>query len=99
MFVIDIRVILHPDDLERGGGAGGAVVAGSAITPSIEPATLPLRWVSASVLVVLALRGAATAVHQYRRRQTTARADDRPPLTPARACTGLLAPTMVNPMT
>lgn len=75
-----------------------AVTGGSTITPLIEPVMLPLRWTSASVLIVLALWSGATAIRQYRKQQTAIRTD-RTPLTPVRAYVGLLAITMMNPMT
>ncbi|MFE6040728.1 LysE family transporter [Streptomyces sp. NPDC056452] len=75
-----------------------AVVGGSTITPLIEPVMLPLRWASASVLIVLALWGGATGIRQFRRRHAAARTDTAP-LTPARAYAALLAITMMNPMT
>ncbi|WP_329579903.1 LysE family transporter [Streptomyces sp. NBC_01361] len=75
-----------------------AVTGGSTITPLIEPVMLPLRWTSASVLIVLALWSGATAIRQYRKQQTATRTD-RTPLTPVRAYVGLLAITMMNPMT
>lgn len=75
-----------------------AVTGGSTITPLIEPVLLPLRWASASVLIVLALWSGATATRQFRKQQTTTRTD-KTPLTPVRAYAALLAITMMNPMT
>ncbi len=75
-----------------------AVTGGSTITPLIEPVLLPLRWASASVLIVLALWGGVTGIRQFRKQQTAIRTD-KTPLTPVRAYVGLLAITMMNPMT
>ncbi|MGZ2355373.1 LysE family translocator [Streptomyces sp. 372A] len=75
-----------------------AVTGGSTITPLIEPVLLPLRWASASVLIMLALWGGVTGVRQFRKRQSAIRTD-KTPLTPVRAYAGLLAITMMNPMT
>ncbi|MET7368785.1 LysE family transporter [Streptomyces sp. NPDC005566] len=78
-----------------------AVVGGSTITPLLDPVMLPLQWASASVLIVLALRGGAKGIRQYRNQQTAtpAHTPPTPPLTPARAYTALLAITLMNPMT
>ncbi|MFD9499977.1 LysE family transporter [Streptomyces sp. NPDC060035] len=75
-----------------------AVIGGSTITPLIEPVMLPLRWASASVLIMLALWSGTTAIREYRIRQRVTRTD-MTPLTPGRAYAGLLAITMMNPMT
>ena len=75
-----------------------AVIGGSTLAHTIEPIMAPLQLASASVLITLAVRGAATAVSRYRKRQTTTRADEIP-LSPARAFTALLGITMVNPLT
>ncbi len=75
-----------------------SVVAGSALAPTIEPITLPLRWASAVVLVALACRGAATAIVKYRKRQVTGSVD-RELMSPVRAYLGLLGITMMNPIT
>ncbi|MGX1675412.1 LysE family transporter [Streptomyces sp. NPDC055400] len=75
-----------------------AVLGGSALIPVIEPIALPLRWVSALVLIALAARSGAAAIRRHRRRQTAARAGEVP-LSPARAYMGLLGITMINPMT
>lgn len=59
---------------------------------------LPFRWVSAAVLIALAVRGGVTALGTYRNGAAAARTD-RAPLTPARAYATLLAITLMNPMT
>jgi threonine/homoserine/homoserine lactone efflux protein len=73
-----------------------AVIGGSALTRLIEPVMLPLRWASATVLIVLAIR-------QYRgARRSAARADETTPpvsVSPVRAYGGLLAITLLNPLT
>lgn len=75
-----------------------AALGGAALVPAIEPVMVPLRWVSALVLIVLAARSGVTAISQYRTRQATPRTDEVP-LNPARAYMGLLGITMMNPMT
>ena len=75
-----------------------ATLGGSVIAPLIEPITTPLKWISALVLIALAVRGAITAINQHRRLQTSARTADTPPI-PARAYFGLLGMTMLNPTT
>lgn len=75
-----------------------AVTGGSTVTPLIEPVLVPLRWASASVLIMLALWSGVTAVRQFRGQQTATRTD-MTPLTPVRAYMGLLAITMMNPLT
>jgi len=75
-----------------------AVISGSTLAHTIEPIMPPLQLASASVLITLAVRSAATAVSHYREHQTPTQADEIP-LSPARAFTTLLAITMVNPLT
>jgi arginine exporter protein ArgO len=75
-----------------------ATLGGSAIAPLIEPITTPLTWISASVLIALAVRSALTAIHQHRRLQTANRPNDIPP-TPLRAYLTLLGMTVLNPTT
>ncbi|MFE6101069.1 LysE/ArgO family amino acid transporter [Streptomyces laurentii] len=78
-----------------------AVAGGSALVPLLTPVTTPLRWVSAAVLVALAVRAAWTAVRAYR-------GDTRPApgpgsgsgtTTPLRAYLTFLGITILNPMT
>jgi arginine exporter protein ArgO len=73
-----------------------SVAGGSVLVPLIHPIAGPLRWVSAAVLVALALRGAVKAVTGYRRSQTTSARELAGPL---RAYAALLGITLVNPMT
>ncbi|WP_327248248.1 LysE/ArgO family amino acid transporter [Streptomyces sp. NBC_01320] len=75
-----------------------AVVGGSSLTGVIEPVALPLRWASALVLVVLALRSVTIAIGQYRKRHSVS-GSDRTPLSPARAYLGLTGMTLLNPTT
>jgi arginine exporter protein ArgO len=75
-----------------------ATLGGSAIAPLIKPITTPLKWISAGVLIALAMRSALTAINQHRRLQTSGRPRDTPP-TPTRAYFGLLGMTMLNPTT
>jgi arginine exporter protein ArgO len=73
-----------------------SVAGGSMLVPLIHPITGPLRWVSAAVLVLLALRGAVKAVAGYRRPQDVSGRELTDPL---RAYVVLLGITLVNPMT
>ncbi|MFD4635447.1 LysE family transporter [Streptomyces sp. NPDC058284] len=75
-----------------------AAVGGASLTGVVEPVMTPLRWASVLVLVVLAARGAATAVRRYRARDA-ATARTGTPLGPARAYTALLGLTLLNPAT
>jgi len=75
-----------------------ATLGGSAIAPLIEPITTALKWISAGVLIALAIRSALTAINQHRRLQTAARPTDTPP-TPLRAYLSLLGMTILNPTT
>ncbi|MBH5333481.1 LysE family transporter [Streptomyces pactum] len=75
-----------------------AVAGGSALTGVITPIALPLRWVSAVVLMALAVHGGAGAITRFRDRRTSTRPDTAP-VSPARAYLGLLGMTMLNPLT
>jgi threonine/homoserine/homoserine lactone efflux protein len=75
-----------------------AAVGGSALVPVLLPVMLPLRWVSAFVLISLAVRSGTRAVLQYRRRQGPTVLDETP-ISPARAYLGLLGMTLLNPTT
>ncbi|MFD0419682.1 LysE/ArgO family amino acid transporter [Streptomyces sp. NPDC127108] len=75
-----------------------ATVAGAAAAPVVRPLIGPLRWVSAGVLIALALRSARQALALYRRPQAAGPSDEKP-VTPTRAYTSLLALTLLNPMT
>ncbi|MET8245154.1 LysE family transporter [Streptomyces sp. NPDC005202] len=75
-----------------------ATLGGSALAAALRPVLLPLRWVSALVLATLALRGAVTALRQYREHRLAIRPDPAPP-SPARAYLGLLGITLLNPTT
>jgi threonine/homoserine/homoserine lactone efflux protein len=75
-----------------------AAVGGSALTPLLEPMMRPLRWISALVLIALAVRSGTRAVIQYRSRQRSTMPDETP-ISPARAYLGLLGMTMMNPTT
>ncbi|WP_306329641.1 LysE family transporter, partial [Streptomyces venezuelae] len=81
-----------------GGYALLAVVGGSALVPLLTPVMAPLRWASALVLAVLAVRGAHVAVASYRTGGLASR-DDGAALTPARAYLTFLGITILNPMT
>jgi arginine exporter protein ArgO len=75
-----------------------ATLGGSALAGVLRPALGPLRWLSALVLIALAVRGAVTAVRRYRGHRLTTRSDPPPP-SPARAYLGLLGITLLNPTT
>jgi arginine exporter protein ArgO len=76
-----------------------AAIGGSALAQALQPIVMPLRWVSGLVLIALAVRGAAAAIGQYRKRQPVTRADTGAPVSPARAYLGLWGITMLNPNT
>ncbi|WP_416982010.1 LysE/ArgO family amino acid transporter [Streptomyces sp. T028] len=75
-----------------------ATVGGSALAAALRPVLVPLRWASALVLLVLAVRGALTAVRQYRAHRLATRSVPTPP-NAARAYVGLLGITLLNPTT
>ncbi|HEU4426179.1 MAG TPA: LysE family transporter [Pilimelia sp.] len=75
-----------------------AVLGGAALARFIEPAATPMRWIAAGVLVALALRTAVGAVRHHRDRAAAARSNGGL-ATPGRAYAGLLALTLLNPMT
>lgn len=75
-----------------------AVAGGSALVPLLTPVMTPLRWASAVVLVVLALRAAYVALSTYRTGGLASR-DDGTALGPARAYLTFLGITILNPMT
>ncbi|MGW2647343.1 LysE family transporter [Streptomyces sp. NPDC001393] len=75
-----------------------AVIGDSALTHAVEPIVHPLRWVAGAVLVVLAVRGAATAIIHFRTPEESSRTEGTP-LSPARAFLGLWGVTMMNPLT
>ncbi|MFF0556420.1 LysE/ArgO family amino acid transporter [Streptomyces sp. NPDC004266] len=76
-----------------------AVAGGSALVPVLAPVTTPLRWASAVVLTVLAVRAGWAALAAHRRRGGPASRDDGTVLTPARAYLAFLGITILNPMT
>ncbi|ELS58638.1 LysE/ArgO family amino acid transporter [Streptomyces viridochromogenes] len=75
-----------------------ATLGGSALAAALRPVLVPLRWASALVLVVLAARGAVTAVRRYRDHRPATRPTPAPP-SPARAYLTLLGITLLNPTT
>ncbi|MEV0634888.1 LysE family transporter [Streptomyces sp. NPDC050619] len=75
-----------------------ATLGGSALAGTLRPLLGPLRWVSALVLMALAVLGAVTAVRRYRGHRLATRSDPPPP-SPARAYLGLLGITLLNPVT
>ncbi|MFF5189265.1 LysE family transporter [Streptomyces sp. NPDC000345] len=75
-----------------------ATVGGSAVAAALRPVLVPLRWVSALVLLVLAVRGTRTALREYRAHRLATRSAPAPP-TPARAWLSLLGITLLNPTT
>jgi arginine exporter protein ArgO len=87
-----------------------AVAGGAALARAMQPAAGALRWAAVLVLLVLAVRGAAAAVRQYRRAgprtetagsrpAATGSRAERPPAGPARAYLTFLAITLMNPVT
>ncbi|MER5310303.1 LysE family transporter [Streptomyces sp. NPDC002773] len=75
-----------------------AVAGGAALVPVLAPVTTPLRWASALVLAVLAVRAAWVALAAYREGGLASR-DDGTALTPGRAFLTFLGITILNPMT
>ncbi|MEH0548694.1 LysE family transporter [Streptomyces sp. B21-105] len=75
-----------------------AAVGGSAVAAVLRPVLTPLRWASALVLLVLAVRGARSAVRTYRARRLATRSAPPPP-GPARAYLSFLGITLLNPTT
>ncbi|MFD5073948.1 LysE family transporter [Streptomyces sp. NPDC058371] len=75
-----------------------AALGGSALASALQPVLVPLRWTAGLVLVALAVRGAVSAVRQYRERRLSARSG-QDPVHPARAYLGLLGITLLNPTT
>jgi arginine exporter protein ArgO len=75
-----------------------ATLGGSALAAALRPVLVPLRWASALVLAVLAVRGAVVAVRQYRGHRLAARSAPPPP-SAARAYLSLLGITLLNPTT
>ena len=77
-----------------------AMLGGSTLARAIQPAMVPLRWISGLVLIALALRGAGTAVRRYRSRGSAAGPDGRrAPATPLRAYLSFWGITLLNPLT
>lgn len=76
-----------------------ATVGGSAPAAALRPVLVPLRWASALVLAVLAIRGAVIAVRDHRRHRLAGRSQTPPPPSPARAYLALLGITLLNPTT
>ncbi|MEU1462447.1 LysE family transporter [Streptomyces sp. NPDC005727] len=75
-----------------------ATLGGAALAAQLRPVLNPLRWASALVLTVLAVRAALLALRQYREQRLTTR-PERPVPGAARAYLGLLGITLLNPMT
>ncbi|MFK4144717.1 LysE family transporter [Streptomyces sp. NPDC004065] len=75
-----------------------ATLGGAALAGALRPVLLPLRWVSAAVLTVLAVWGAVTALRRYRGHRLATRPEPPPP-GPGRAYLGLLGITLLNPTT
>ncbi|NGO76494.1 LysE family transporter [Streptomyces sp. YC504] len=74
-----------------------AALGGTALAPLLASVTTPLRWASACVLLALAVRGAVTAVRQYRGGAASGR--EVRELTSLRAYLSLLGITLLNPVT
>ncbi|MFG2551020.1 LysE family transporter [Streptomyces sp. NPDC048581] len=75
-----------------------ATLGGSALAAALRPVLGPLRWASALVLAVLAVRGAVIAVRHYRDHRLATHSTPPPP-SPARAYLTLLGITLLNPTT
>jgi arginine exporter protein ArgO len=75
-----------------------ATLGGTALAAALRPVLGPLRWVCVLVLLGLAVRGAVTAVREYRGHRLATRKAPAPP-SPARAYMVLLGITLLNPTT
>lgn len=75
-----------------------ATLGGTALAGALQPVLVPLRWVSALVLAVLAVRGGTGALRQYRDGALSPRADTTP-TSPHRAFLLLVGITLLNPTT
>ncbi|MCT9143560.1 LysE family transporter [Streptomyces violarus] len=75
-----------------------ATLGGTALAAALRPVLGPLRWVCVLVLLGLAVRGAVTAVREYRGHRLATRTAPAPP-SPARAYLVLLGITLLNPTT
>lgn len=75
-----------------------AVAGGVAVSEWVRPIMVPLRWASVVVLVGLAVRGAVTAIRQFRAGPVSGPSLPTPP-SAARAYVGLVGITVVNPLT
>ncbi|MFY1693720.1 LysE family transporter [Plantactinospora sp. WMMB782] len=75
-----------------------AVLGGAALAGLVEPVAEPLRWLAVGVLLLLAVTGAWGAI-RHRADPGRAARTDRSLGTPPRAYAGLLALTLLNPMT
>jgi threonine/homoserine/homoserine lactone efflux protein len=75
-----------------------AVVGGAGLTEAIRSIIVPLRWVSALVLIALAIRIGVTALRQYHSNYQSGQSDDAP-TSPGRVYLRLLSITLMNPTT
>ncbi|SCF06431.1 Arginine exporter protein ArgO [Micromonospora purpureochromogenes] len=75
-----------------------AVLGGAALAGLVRPVATPLRWSAVVILLFLAGQLAVGALRRHRRPAGPARAE-RGLATPGRAFAGLLALTLLNPMT
>ncbi|GAB7047175.1 LysE family transporter [Catenuloplanes indicus] len=77
--------------------AAVAVTGGAALAGVIAPVAAPMRWIAATVLIALAGQTAFAAIRRYRRPARAAAGTGM--TTPIRAYGGILALTLLNPMT
>ena len=75
-----------------------AVSCRAALAPALRPATLPMRWGSAVVLIALAVHGTITAIRRRRERRDGTRVGGAPSGA-VRAFLGMWGMTMMNPLT
>jgi threonine/homoserine/homoserine lactone efflux protein len=75
-----------------------AAYGSAALAPALRSAALPLRWGSALVLILLAVRGTMTAIRRHRSHRHGAEAGPSASGA-ARAYLVMLGMTMVNPLT
>jgi arginine exporter protein ArgO len=82
-----------------GGYALLAMLGGSALARGLRPVMTPLRWFSAAVLLLLAVRGVVRAIRQYRSHRPGGVVREDLPAGPLRAYFSLCGITMLNPTT
>ena len=76
-----------------------ATVGGTELGRALHPVATPLRWLSAFVLLGMAVRGTVRAIRQYRSHRAGGVVRETVPAGPLRAYLTLSGITLLNPMT